>query len=80
MCSPASLHEPDTATVVCESDGELLTTDGPFAESKDHVGGFYVIDAADLDGALGRAAKVTGCINMPIEVRPFAAFADEPMA
>ncbi|AEK44208.1 hypothetical protein RAM_28655 [Amycolatopsis mediterranei S699] len=66
------LHEPDTATVVRESDGELLTTDGPFAESKDHLGGFYVIEAADLDAALGWAAKVTGCIKVPIEVRPFA--------
>jgi hypothetical protein len=74
------LHEPDTATVVRVSDGELLTTDGPFTESKDHLGGFYVIDAADLDAALGWAAKVTGCIRVPIEVRPFAAFADKPMA
>jgi hypothetical protein len=64
------LHEPDTATVVRESNGELLTTDGPFAESKDHLGGSYVIEAADLDAALGWAAKVTGCIKVPIEVRP----------
>ncbi|MDX3191808.1 YciI family protein [Streptomyces sp. MN03-5084-2B] len=74
------LHEPDTATVVRESGGQLLTTDGPFAEAKDHLGGFYVIEAADLDAALGWAAKVTGCIKVPIEVRPFAAFAEEPMA
>jgi hypothetical protein len=74
------LHEPDTATVVRVSGGEVLTTDGPFAESKDHLGGFYVIDAADLDAALGWASKVTACIRVPIEVRPFAAFADEPMA
>ncbi|MBE8519223.1 hypothetical protein ILP97_17155 [Amycolatopsis sp. H6(2020)] len=74
------LHEPDTATVVRVSEGEVLTTDGPFAESKDHLGGFYVIEAADLDAALGWAAKVTAAIRVPIEVRPFAAFADEPMA
>ncbi|MGW3964241.1 YciI family protein [Amycolatopsis sp. NPDC005003] len=74
------LHEPDIATVVRESGGQLLTTDGPFAESKDHLGGFYVIEAADLDAALGWAAKVTGCIKVAIEVRPFAAFAEEPMA
>jgi hypothetical protein len=74
------LHEPDTATVVRVSDGEVLTTDGPFAESKDHLGGFYIIQAADLDAALGWAAKVTAAIRSPIEVRPFAAFADEPMA
>jgi hypothetical protein len=74
------LHGPDTATVVRASGGEILTTDGPFAESKDHLGGFYVIDAADLDAALGWATKVTDCINVPIEVRPFAAFADKPQA
>jgi hypothetical protein len=74
------LHEPGTATVVRESSGEILTIDGPFAESKDHLGGFYVIEAADLDAALGWASKVTTCIKAPIEVRPFAAFADQPMA
>ncbi|MFI7679222.1 YciI family protein [Actinophytocola sp. NPDC049390] len=74
------LHEPDTATVVRASGGEVLTTDGPFAESKDHLGGFYVIEAPDLDSALGWAAKVTACIGVPIEVRPFAGFADKPQA
>jgi hypothetical protein len=72
------LHEPDTATVVRMSGGEVLTTDGPFAESKDHLGGFYIVEAADLDAALGWAAKVTDCVNAPIEVRPFAGFADKP--
>jgi hypothetical protein len=67
------LHEADTATVVRYSgDGELLTTDGPFAEAKEHLGGFYVIQAADLDAALAWAAKVTAAIGKPIEVRPFA--------
>src|SRR6266571_1135163 len=47
-----ALHEPDTATVVRVSDGEVLTTDGPFAESKEHLGGFYIIEAEDLDAAL----------------------------
>jgi hypothetical protein len=74
------LHDPDTATVVRVSDDEVLTTDGPFAESKDHLGGFYLIEANDLDAALGWAGKVTACLQVPIEVRPFAAFADEPMA
>src|SRR5919201_142197 len=64
------LHEPDTATVVQLSDGELLTTDGPFVESKEHLGGFYIIEARDLDAALGWATKVTRCILAPIEVRP----------
>jgi hypothetical protein len=76
----ARLHDPDTATVVRESSGEILTTDGPFAESKDHLGGFYIIEATDLDTALAWAGRVTACIRAPIEVRPFAAFADQPMA
>jgi hypothetical protein len=66
------LHEPDTATVVHQSDGDVLTTDGPFAESKEHLGGFYIIEADDLDAALTWASKVTEVIKTPIEVRPFA--------
>src|SRR4051812_37511529 len=50
-----ALHEPDTATVVRMSGGEVLTTDGPFAESKEHLGGFYIIEAEDLDAALAWA-------------------------
>ena len=68
------LHEPDTATVVRVSKGEVLTTDGPFAESKEHLGGFYIIEAEDLDAALAWASKVTQAIKVPIEVRPFADF------
>jgi hypothetical protein len=68
------LHEPDTATVVRMAAGEVVTTDGPFVESKEHLGGFYIIQAADLDGALAWASKVTGAIKVPIEVRPFAGF------
>ena len=56
----------------------MLTTDGPFVEAKEHLGGFYMIDAEDLDAALGWAAKVTRCIGSPIEVWPLADFADEP--
>ena len=65
------LHDPDTATVVRMSAGEVLTTDGPFAESKEHLGGFYIIEAPDLDAALAWAAKVTDATRRPIEVRPF---------
>ena len=65
------LDEPSTATVVRMSGGEVLTTDGPFVESKEHLGGFYIIQAEDLDAALVWAAKVTDCISEPIEVRPF---------
>jgi hypothetical protein len=65
------LTEPDTATVVRMTDGELLTTDGPFAESKEHLGGFYIIEAENLDAALAWAAKTTAAVGAPIEVRPF---------
>lgn len=74
----ARLHEPSTATVVRSSNGKVLTTDGPFVEAKDHLGGFYLIDAPDLDAALGWAAKVSEVVGHPIEVRPFAGVAWEP--
>src|SRR6266705_2720971 len=66
-----ALHEPDTATVVRISDGEVLTTDGPFVESREHLGGFYIIQADNLDAALAWATKVTKTIQRPIEVWPF---------
>lgn len=66
------LAEPETATVVRIQGGETLTTDGPFAEAKEHLGGFYIINAADLDEALSWGAKTSECIGMPIEVRPFS--------
>jgi hypothetical protein len=65
------LHAPDTATVVRVSDGEVMTTDGPFAESKEHLGGFYIVEAEDLDAALSWASKTADCVNTAIEVRPF---------
>ncbi len=66
-----ALHDPDTATVVRVSADEVLTTDGPFAESKEHLGGFYIIEAEDLDAALAWASKTTAAVSKPIEVRPF---------
>ncbi|HVL93670.1 MAG TPA: YciI family protein [Acidimicrobiales bacterium] len=65
------LHPASTATVVRARDGEVLTTDGPFAETKEQLGGFWVIEAADLDGALAWAAKATVACRAPVEVRPF---------
>jgi len=67
------LHDADTATVVRVSGSEILTTDGPFVEAKEHLAGFYIIEAADLDAALAWASKVTRTISAPIEVWPFAA-------
>ncbi len=71
------LHPADTATVVRVTDGEILTTDGPFAETKEQLGGFWVIEAADLDAALAWAAKGSAACQGPVEVRPFQ---DEPEA
>ena len=65
------LHPPSTATVVKVQDGDVLTTDGPFAEGKEHVGGFWVIEAPDLDAAVAWAAKATVACRAPVEVRPF---------
>ncbi len=68
-----ALHGPDAATVVRSSDGDVVMTDGPFAEAKEHIGGFYIINADDLDAALAWAGKAADATNHPIEVRPFRA-------
>ena len=65
------LHPADTATVVRVSNGEVLTSDGPFAESKEHLGGFWIVEAADLDAALALAAEGSVACGAPVEVRPF---------
>jgi len=76
----ARLHDANTATVVRVANGDVLMTDGPFAESKDHLAGFYLIEAADLDSALTWGAKVSEAVGHAIEVRPFAGVAWEPGA
>lgn len=65
------LHPPSTATTVRVRDGEVITTDGPFAETKEYLGGFWIINAPDLDAALAYAAKATEACRAPVEVRPF---------
>ena len=65
------LHPPSTATVVRASDGEVLTTDGPYAETKEQLGGFWIVDVADLDAALELAARGSEACGGPVEVRPF---------
>ena len=67
----AGLHGPSTATVVRVRDGELLTTDGPYAEGKEHLGGFSIVKAADLDAALEWGGKLARATTLPVEVRPF---------
>jgi hypothetical protein len=65
------LFPPDTATVLRPSDDDVLVTDGPFAEGKEHVGGFTVVEAPDLDAALEWGRKLARATTLPIEVRPF---------
>ena len=60
-----------TASVVREQDGALLRTDGPFLASKEHIGGFWVIEAADADAATAWAEKATVACKNPVEIRPF---------
>ena len=65
------LHPATTATVVRVQNGEVLTSDGPFAESKEQLGGFWVVNASDLDAALDLAAQGSTACQAPVEVRPF---------
>jgi hypothetical protein len=69
------LHPAETATVVDATKGEVTVTDGPYAETKEHLGGFWVIQAADLDAALEWAKRGSAACAGAVEVRPFQ---DEP--
>jgi hypothetical protein len=66
------LHPPSSATVLRMRDGEVLMTDGPYIEGKEHLGGFTIIEAPDLDAALPWARRITEITTLPVEVRPFA--------
>ena len=66
------LHPPSAATVLRHHGGEIVTTDGPFIESKEQIGGITILKAPDLDVALGWGRKLALAIGTPIEVRPFA--------
>jgi hypothetical protein len=65
------LHPASTATVVRLEDGELLTTDGPYVEGKEHLGGCCIVRAPDLDAALGWGRRMAQATTLPVEVRPF---------
>ena len=65
------LHDPKTATVVRVTDGEVLTTDGPYAEGKEQLGGFSIVDVPDLDAALEWGTRLARATRLPVEVRPF---------
>jgi hypothetical protein len=72
------LEGPDAAVVINASNGKVVATDGPFVESKEIIGGFYIIEAPDREAALEWASRTSATISKPIEVRPFFAFADAP--
>jgi hypothetical protein len=71
------LHPASSATVVRVRGGDVLVTDGPFAEGKEHVGGFTIIQVPDLDAALEWSRKLARATTLPIEVRPFRARAGD---
>jgi hypothetical protein len=75
MVAGEALHDVDTASTVRVRDGQRLVTDGPFIESKEVVGGFYVIDVPDLDEALDWAARIPNAHFGTVEVRPVIEFA-----
>jgi hypothetical protein len=69
-----ALHPTNTATTVRLRDGQKSVTDGPFAETKEQLGGFYVVNCQNLDEALEYAAKIPGARHGSIEVRPIVDF------
>jgi Uncharacterized protein conserved in bacteria len=84
MVAGEALQPTATATTVRVADGRTITTDGPFAETKESLGGFYLVEAADLDEAIAYAAMIPGATHGSIEVRPIwdfaAAGAEQPVA
>ncbi|MCU1443592.1 MAG: hypothetical protein JWQ59_1742 [Cryobacterium sp.] len=65
------LHPATSATVLRSQDGEVIMTDGPYLEGKEHLGGFWIVEAPDLDAALEWGRKSTQITGLPTEVRPF---------
>jgi hypothetical protein len=74
-----ALEGPETATTVRVRDGETIVSDGPFADTKESLGGYYLIDVPDLDAALGWAAKIPNVSYGSLEVRPVLVFAPDEM-
>lgn len=69
-----ALHPTTTATTVRVQNGETMTTDGPFAETREQLGGYYVVDVPDLDQAIAWAARLPSAVRGPVEVRPVMVF------
>jgi hypothetical protein len=75
-----ALHPVSTATTLRIRNGNLSTTDGPFAETKEQLGGFYLIDARDLNEALQIAARIPSARTGSIEVRPVVDWSQQPQS
>src|SRR6201991_3022395 len=71
------LQPTTTATTVRVREGKILTTDGPFAETREQLGGYYLVEAKDLDGAIALAARIPGARDGSIEVRPIMIYEPE---
>ena len=80
MVAGDALQPVDTATTVRVRDGETVISDGPFAETKEALGGYYLVDVPDLDAALAWAAKIPNVGYGSVEVRPVVVFDDTGMA
>ena len=74
MAGGDALHPASTATSVRVRNGKVETMDGPFAETREHLGGYYILDCADLDQALHWAAQIPGAVHGTVEVRPLVVF------
>jgi hypothetical protein len=77
MLGGEALQPTATATTVRVKGGKMVTTDGPFAETKEQLGGFYMIEAKNLDGALKWAAEIPSAGRGPVEVRPIMDFSQQ---
>jgi hypothetical protein len=77
MVAGDALEPIETATTVRVRNDETLTTDGPFAETKEQLGGYYLVDVGSLDEALAWAAKIPGARHGSVEVRPLMVFEED---
>jgi len=75
-----ALHPTSTATTVRVNGGKIVTTDGPFAETKEQLGGFYLLDCKDLDEAIQWSAKIPHASQGSVEIRPVVDFSKRPAA
>ena len=79
LLAASPLHLVNTATSVRVRDGRRLVTDGPFAETREQLGGYFLVDATDLDQAIEIAARIPGARKGTVEIRPVLELADLPI-